>query len=86
MKSVNMFFHNEDFVLSDKRLKVIIANNLQGASIIDFTQGEKHSIPVAWSLLKKFSVENFQMLKIFISPPNDKFVCSYIINFFISYT
>ena len=45
-----MFFHKVDLVLSDKRFKVIIANKRQGARIIDFTQGEKHSIPLAASL------------------------------------
>ena len=59
------------------REKNIIASNRQGAGIIDFTQGEKYSIPVGRESLKKISVENFRQLNIFISPPNDKII-SYI--------
>ena len=36
----------------------MIASNRQGASIKDFTHGEKDSIPKGRESLKKFSAEN----------------------------
>ena len=60
----------------------VIASNRQVASIIDFTQGEKHSIPVRRESLNS-RVENFQQLNIFISPPNYKIISYRALHWYI---
>ena len=47
-------------------LFLIIASNRQGASNLDFTQGEKHSNPVATRLKQKFSALVFNIFDFFL--------------------
>ena len=52
--NVRLFKHGKILInsldLGQSICELFIASNRQGASILDFTQGEKHSIPVAASL------------------------------------